>query len=89
MENLELMKNSFEKWLTDLKKLENNTELYELIEKKLIEIANEYNFYLYHRNDILGEGNVVLSFFNRDIQKFLTAWANEKGFSSKLCDDLL
>ena len=65
MKKLELMKTLFEKWLTDLKMQESKTELYDLIEKKLIEIADEHNFYLYHRNDTLGKDKMYLVFFNR------------------------
>ncbi len=60
----------------------------DLIEKKLFEIANDNNYELAYRNDELGPNHIFLIFQNKKNLKFISAFANEKGFSDEEYDHI-
>lgn len=90
MNKLETMQESFRKWLKQVRAevLEKIFEIYDLIKKKLIEIAEENDYTLIYENDSLGKKKRYLFFQNQKTLKFLAAKANEEGFFSEEQEDL-
>ena len=90
MNKLEIMQESFKKWLKGVKAKVNkeNFEFYDLIKKKLIEIAENNDYNLLYENDSLGKKRIYLFFQNQKNLKFLAAKTNEEGFFSEEQEDL-
>lgn len=88
IKKLELMQRQFKEWLKELKShsIKKERDLCDLIEKKLIEIANENGYEYIMRNDALGPGDTFLLFQNRKNLKFISAFANEEGFDDAELD---
>ena len=83
------MQNEFKQWLNTMEFDKENARYNELIENRLIKIAKENDCELIHRSNLLGKGDIYLIFQNKKNQKFISAWANEKGFYSDDYDELL
>jgi len=88
IKKLELMQRQFKEWLKELKShsIKKERDLCDLIEKKLIEIANENGYEYIMRNDALGPDDTFLLFQNRKNLKFISAFANEEGFDDEELD---
>jgi hypothetical protein len=90
MNKLEHMQATFQEWLKAQKQagVRDQSEIYALIEQKLIELAEKNGYTLLDRNALLGDDNVFLVFGDLKRDKFISAWANEEGFDTEELDDL-
>lgn len=89
MRKLELMQNEFIGWLSKKKKdIDKNEIEDDLIEKKLIEIANKNGYKLISRLDDAGSNHIFLIFQNKSNLKFISAYANEEGFDDEELDHI-
>lgn len=85
MRNLEKMQKLFIECLKEAENLDAMEEfdLKDSIEKKLIEIANNNDYELFDKSDLLGKNEIFLVFQNKMNQKYISAWINKDGFNTK------
>ncbi len=91
MKELVEMQLKFKKWLKNKENQANKKEMfldYDLIERKIIQIAEDYDYRLVYRNDLLGRENIFLVFLNRKNSISIAANANEKGFRQEVLDSI-
>ena len=87
---LKKMQNEFKIWLKkmDEELTYKNHKDYTVIEKKLIEIAENNGFELVSRLNDAGDEHIFLIFQNIKNLKFISAFANEEGFDNKELDHI-
>jgi len=88
MNNLEKMKRLYREWYNEKRKSLNGIVSKELIEKKLIEIANKYDYCLFERTDESIPQSIWLTFYNNHKETFLDAHVSERGFTDEESDHL-
>ncbi len=90
MKKLELMQKVFMEWLRKTENTINHNKIdfNSLIEKRLIDIANENGYEYVMKFEDLGTNKILLIFRNKTNLKFISAFTNEKGFSDEELDHI-
>jgi len=84
------MQNEFKEWLVTVENRFNkeNSSYNELIENKLMKIAKENDYEFVVKLDTAGPSHIFLIFQNKENSKFISAYANEKGFDDEELDHI-
>ena len=90
MKRLELMQNKFIEWLRKTENTINHNKIdfNSLIEKRLIDIANENGYEYVMKFEDLGPNKILLIFRSKTNLKFISAFTNEKGFNDEELDHI-
>ena len=87
IKKLELMQWKFKDWLSKNNHIKKEKDFYDIVEKKITEIANKNGYGFFWRFDDLGPEDIFLTYRNRTNENFISARANEEGFGDEEYED--